>query len=63
MYVCMYVAVPWSLLNAREKLRVQVVAICFGFPSRWLINSRDIFKPVTKCSKCNWTDYETLETR
>ena len=41
-----------NALNAREKSRVQV-EISFGFPSHWLINLREIFKPITKRSNCN----------
>ena len=47
-----FVAIPCNLLKAREKSRMQV-AIGFGFPSHWLINLRDIFKPITKRSNCN----------
>ena len=46
------VAIPSNLLKAREKSRVQV-EIGFGFSSHWLINCREIFQPITKCSNCN----------
>ena len=41
------------MLKARKKSRMQVDAIGFGFPSHWLINWREIFKPITKRSNCN----------
>ena len=46
-----FVAILCNLHKAREKSRVQV-AIGFGFPSHWLINWRDIFKPITKRANC-----------
>ena len=49
-------AIPRSLLKAREKSRVQVT-VGFGFPSHWLINWRDIFKPITTRSNCKSRDY------
>ena len=39
-------------LKARKKSRVQV-AIGFGFPFYWLMNRREIFKPITKRSNRN----------
>ena len=40
------------------------VAIGFGFPSHWLINWREIFKPITNRSNCNrvFTFYSYLKT-
>ena len=46
------VAIPRNLLEAREKSRLKL-AIGFGFPSRWLINWREIFKPIIRCSNFN----------
>ena len=44
-----FVAIQCNLIKAQEKLCVQV-EIGFGFSSHWLINRRDIFKPITKHS-------------
>ena len=52
-----FVAIPCNLLKAREKPRVKV-AIGFGFPFHWLINWREIFKPITKRSNCNRQSFE-----
>ena len=51
-----YLAIPWNLLKALEKSRVQV-AIGFGFPFHWLINWRAIFKPITVGSNCVRVNY------
>ena len=40
-------AAPCNLAKAREKSRLQV-EIGFGFPCHWMINWREIFKPITK---------------
>ena len=41
-----------NVLKARQKSRVQG-AIEFGFPSHWLINWGEIFKPITKRINCD----------
>ena len=45
-------ATACNLLKAREKSCVQG-AIGFGFPSHWLKNWREIFKPITKRNNRN----------
>ena len=47
-----FVAIPRNLLKAREK---SLVPVAIDFPSHWLINWREIFKPITKrsLSNCN----------
>ena len=40
-------AITSNLLKAREKSRIQST-VGFGLASHWLINWRDIFKPITK---------------
>ena len=47
-----FVEIPCNLLKAREKSRVKV-AIGFDFPFQWLINWREILKPITKRINCN----------
>ena len=48
-----FVAMLCNMLKAREKSRVQVDSIGLGFPSHWLINWREVFKPITKRGNFN----------
>ena len=47
-----FAAILCNLLKARENSRVPV-ATGFGFPFDWLINWREIFKPIKKRSNIN----------
>ena len=44
-----FVAIPCNLLKARP----EKIAPASGFPSHWLINWREVFKPIIKRSDCN----------
>ena len=47
-----FLAIIWNLLKARERSRVHG-AIGLGFPSHWLKNWRESFKPIIKRSNRN----------
>ena len=51
------ISMPCNLLKAREKSRGEKSrvqdGIGFGFRFHWLINWREIYKPITKHSNCN----------